>query len=133
MLNDYHLGFGNTLGFEALKTAYSKGEEWLGELLAYLEESINFIEDYLNKNLPGVKMIKPEGTYLVWLDFRALEMRPKELKDFLIHDAGLGLHDGPWFGPGGEGFQRMNVACPQSYLEKGLNQLKEAMERKGIG
>jgi len=58
MLNDYHLGFGNTLGFEALKTAYSKGEEWLGELLAYLEESINFIEDYLDKNLPGVYSIR---------------------------------------------------------------------------
>ena len=77
-------------------------------------------------------MIKPEGTYLVWLDFQKLNMEPEKLKRFLIHEAGLGLHDGPWFGPGGEGFQRMNVACSRKYIEKGLNQLKGAINKRYI-
>lgn len=75
-----------------------------------------------------IKMIKPEGTYMVWLDFRELNISPKELKHFLVHQAGVGMSDGILFGPEGEGFQRMNLACPRSLIIQGMTQLKKALK-----
>jgi cystathionine beta-lyase len=72
-------------------------------------------------------MIRPEGTFLVWLDFSRLRLSRRELKHFLVYEAGIGLSDGILFGPEGEGFQRMNVACPRSLVMQGMKQLKEAM------
>ncbi len=129
-LNDFHLSFGNVLGLRAMEAAYEQGEEWLGQLLRYIEENIDFIQDYLKKNIPDVSMVKPEGTYLVWLDFRKLGLSQDTLNKFLIREAGLGMSNGTQFGVEGKGFQRLNTACPRSLIIKGLEQLEEAINPK---
>lgn len=128
MLSDFHLSYGNTTGLVALDAAYRNGKTWLREMLQYLEGNINWLEKFLEKNLSMIKMIKPEGTYLVWLDFRDLGLSQRELKHLLIYEAGIGMSDGLLFGPGGEGFQRMNLACPRSLIIKGMEQLKQALK-----
>jgi cystathionine beta-lyase len=128
MLRALHLGLGNLFGMVALEASYTFGEEWLDQLLDYLSLNLEFLTSFIYKNIPEIKIIKPEATYLVWLDFRELKMNNKELKDFLIHKAKLGFNDGPIFGQGGEGFQRMNIACPRALLEKALIQLESAIK-----
>jgi cystathionine beta-lyase len=90
---------------------------------------------FVERHLPLIKVIRPEATYMVWIDFSGLGLDDKALNQFIIHNAGLGLNQGIQFGPGGEGFMRMNLACPRSVIQKGLEQLKEAvsrMDEKGI-
>lgn len=128
VLSTIHVGMGNIFGNIAFETAYTQGEEWLGQLLAYLQRNVQFATDFICNQIPAIKVIKPEATYMVWLDCRKLGMDAKELNRFLIHDAGLALSDGAMFGPGGEGFTRMNVACPMAVLEKALQQLKMAVD-----
>ncbi len=127
-LGDYHLSFGNTLGMEALKAAYLYGEEWLDELLVYLEGNIDMMDNFINENLPELHMIKPEGTYLAWLDFHALGLPGEKLKQLLNEKAGIGLSDGASFGEGGEDHQRWNTACPRSLLEQGLYRLFDTIK-----
>ncbi|MCF8371742.1 MAG: PatB family C-S lyase [Bacteroidales bacterium] len=127
VLSTIHVGMGNIFGNIAFETAYTMGEEWLGQLLVYLQRNIQFTTDFICNQIPGIKVIKPEATYMVWLDCRKLGMDAKELNRFLVHDAGLALSDGAMFGPGGEGFTRMNVACPMEVLEKALRNLKSAI------
>jgi cystathionine beta-lyase len=129
MLNDFHLAYGNTAGLVATEAAYRHGNDWLRQLIDYIEGNISWLSDYLKNYLPEIRMIHPEATYLVWLDFRELGLSRNELKKFLIREAGIGLSDGALFGTGGEGFQRLNVACPRSLLEKGMDQLKKAIKR----
>jgi cystathionine beta-lyase len=126
-LGDFHLSHGNTMGLVATEAAYRKGRTWLRELIRYLEGNIDWLENFLQTELPGIEMIRPEGTFLVWLDFSRLRLSRRELKHFLVYEAGIGLSDGILFGPEGEGFQRMNVACPRSLVMQGMKQLKEAM------
>ena len=128
MLKDFHLSHGSATSLTALEASYSHGKEWLSQMLRYLEGNIDWLEEFLKSRLPRIRMIKPEGTYLVWLDFSEFGMSQKELNRFLIHQAGVGLSDGALFGPGGEGFQRINVACPRSVLNKGMIQLEEAVK-----
>jgi cystathionine beta-lyase len=125
-LNDFHLNIGNIAGLYAQEAAYRKGAEWLDQLLKYIEGNINYLVDYLQQNHPDIKIMKPEGTYLVWMDFRETNIDTKRLKKFIIEEAGLGLSDGPLFGEEGSGFQRLNVACPRSVLKKGLEGLSRA-------
>ena len=129
MFDKVHVGMGNLFGMVASEAAYSNGEDWLKQMLEYVKGNLNYMENYLKKHIPKVKMIRPEGTYLVWLDFRALQMGNKELKNFIQNKAKLGLSDGPVFGPGGEGFQRMNIACPRSVVKEALMRLKEAIRK----
>jgi cysteine-S-conjugate beta-lyase len=123
-----HLHHGSYFGPIALEAAYLYGEDWLDQMLVYISNNIEIIEQYLIKNLPEIKMVKPEGTYLVWLDCRELNMDDRELKQFMIHGAGLGLNDGPTFGPGGSGYQRMNIACPAAVLKVALDKLNKAVQ-----
>ena len=119
---------GNTIfGLLALEAAYRDGEEWLSQLLAYLEGNLCFLEQYLQSAIPQIKVRKPEGTYLVWLDCRSLGLNRQELKQFMIQKAGLGLDEGAVFGKPGEGFARLNAACPRAVLKQGLEQLAEAV------
>ena len=129
LLHDYNIYHGNIFGLEAMKSAYEKGGRWLEELIQYLQENLRLTEDFFEHNIPEVKVMKPEGTYLVWLDFRKLGMGGKELNDFLVREAGIGLSPGYLFGPGGEGFERLNIACPRSRLAEGLSKLSEALRR----
>ncbi len=128
VLNAYHLSGGNLFGTIAAEAAYTKGAVWLEQMLSYTRKNIDFVSDYFRENLPMLKFFKPEGTYLIWIDFKALYFSDEELNQFLIHKAGIGLNSGTIFGENGSGFMRMNVACPLSILEKALVQLKNAVD-----
>lgn len=127
LLETLHIGMGNIFGAVASEAAYTQGEEWLDQLLAYLKNNINFLEAYLQTHIPQIKAIRPEGTYLVWLDCSALKMSGKMLNEFMIKKARIGFNDGRMFGKGGEHFMRINIACPQQYLAQALQQLEEAV------
>lgn len=118
----------NLMGIAACKAAYESGSEWLNELRAYLTENLNFVRDFLKKKLPQIKLVEPEGTYLIWLDCKGLGLNDKQLDDLIVHKAGLWLDAGPMFGAGGENFQRINIACPKAILEKALLQLEQAVK-----
>ncbi len=109
-------------GLEACRVAYESGEEWLNELLSYLEENYQYVKSYLKEHLPKIRLTELEGTYLIWMDFRAYGYSDKELNEKMLHEAKIWLDDGPMFGAGGSGFMRMNIAAPRSVV-------KEAMER----
>ncbi len=128
MLEDNGMMSPNIFGIVALKASYTYGAEWLDELLNYLKENLEFLIRFLEERLPSIKIIKPQGTYLVWLDFRSLGMTPQELSNFLLKKAKIALDDGFIFGQGGEGFERMNIACPRSTLEEGLIRIEKAIK-----
>jgi len=127
-----HAGYSqpNALGLFAAQAAYEKGLPWLNELKAYLEANYQRTKAFLAKELPKVTLIEPEGTYLLWLDFRAYGLTAKELDDIIVHDAGLWLDSGHIFGKDGEGFERLNIACPWSTLETGLQKLAAAFQNR---
>lgn len=115
-------------GMTALEAAYDHGEEWLEDLIDYLQDNYDYLEKWLAENLPMVKPLRPEGTYLIWLDFSALNMSKDELKTFLNTKARVAMDQGCWFGAGGEGFARMNIACHRSTLQEGLERIKKAID-----
>ena len=121
-------GLMGVMGLVACQTAYEKGEEWYHAMKSYVQANIEFTKKYVEENLPGVKMIDHEGTYLVWLDFRETGLGVDELEDLIIHKAKLWLDSGKIFGKNGEGFQRINVACPRSTVKEALDRMKEAMQ-----
>lgn len=114
----------SVMGLVACEAAYSKGEEWYQAMLAYVSDNIRFVKQYVEENLPDVTMIDTEGTYLVWLDFRKTGLSVSELENLIIHKAKLWLDSGKIFGKCGEGFQRINVACPRSVLKTALDRIK---------
>lgn len=117
----------NIMGITASKAAYRYGDVWLEELKNYLQKNLGFLREFLNERLPQIRLVEPEGTYLVWLDFRKLGMDDKKLNELIIKKAGLWLDEGTMFGKGGEGFQRVNIACPSSVLENALSKLESAI------
>lgn len=125
-----HIDLGNIFGTVASTAAYSMGDEWLDQLLVYIDGNINYLDNYLKSNIPQIKMIRPEATYMAWLDCSGLGLDDKELNKFFITKAGLGLSPGVQFGLGGKGFMRINLACPRSILEKALQRLSEAVRQK---
>ena len=128
MLDRVHVGMGNLFGMVASEAAYTRGKEWLSQMLTYVKGNVDYLEDFLEQHVPGVKMIRPEATYMIWLDFAQLGLSNEELRKFILEKAKLGLNDGPVFGPGGEGFQRMNVACPRSIVEEAMQRLERAIK-----
>ena len=107
--------------------AYRKGEPWRQELIAYIEQNILFAEQFLAEYLPQVKVVRPEASFLVWLDCRALGLSHDALIDLFVNRAHLALNDGEMFGHGGEGFMRMNVGCPRAVLQEALERLRDAV------
>ena len=120
---------GNIFGMLALEAAFNEGDDWLQQLLAYLQGNLEFLLDYFERHIPQIKVIRPQGTYLVWLDCRQLSMQPEALAEFMTRKARVGLDHGYAFGPGGRGFERINIACPRSTLEKALKRIKRAVKR----
>ena len=118
----------NALGLVACESAYRNGRQWLDSLKEYLIENLNFVRVYLEENIPSVKLIEPEGTYLIWLDFGELGLENEELEDLIINKSGLWLDSGAIFGEDGKGYQRINIACPRKTLEQALNQLKSGID-----
>ena len=117
----------NAAGLAACEAAYRYGEEWYNGVKAYIRENISFTKKFLEERISKVKMLEPEGTYLVWVDFRALGLSNRELEDLIIHKAGLWLDSGAIFGAAGEGFQRINVACPRVTLQTALEKIETAV------
>lgn len=117
----------NAAGLVACEAAYRYGEEWYSGVKAYIRENISFTKKFLEERISKVKMLEPEGTYLVWVDFRALGLSNRELEDLIIHKAGLWLDGGAIFGAAGEGFQRINVACPRVTLQTALEKIETAV------
>lgn len=107
--------------------AYQKGEEWRKQMLAYVEDNVRFVEDYCRERIPGVRPFRPQASFLVWLNCRGLELSHDKLLDLFIDKAHLALNDGEMFGPGGEGFMRLNVGTPRSVLRQALEQLAKAV------
>lgn len=127
-LSKDHIALPNVFGAEALIAAYNYSEDWLDELLTYLEANRDFFIDYINKNIPKLKVIKPEGTYLMWVDCSNLNMDSKELRDFFVNKCKLALNDGIMFGEEGKTFMRFNIGCPRSVLKEALNRIEKAIK-----
>ena len=113
----------------ATEAAYNQGAEWLDQALEYIQKNIDFVENYLKENIPQIKVIKSEATFLMWLDCRDLNLTQKELVNLFVNKAKLALNDGTVFGKEGEGFMRLNVSTPLSNIEKALNNLKKAINQ----
>ncbi|MEY8307905.1 PatB family C-S lyase [Erysipelotrichaceae bacterium 51-3] len=118
----------NAFSSVAMEAAYNHGEDWLEQLLVYLQGNFDYVCDYCQKYIPQIQPNNPDATYLMWLDCRALGMSNEELRDFFIYKAKLGLNEGYTFGRSLSGYMRLNAACPRSTLEKAMKQLKEAVD-----
>lgn len=117
----------NVFGLTAMEAAYRYGDEWLEQLLDYLEGNLQITMEYFAKRIPKIKIIKPQGTYLVWLDCRELGTDDPALRHFFREKARVGFDDGFLFGASGSGFQRMNIACPRSILNEVLGRIEAAV------
>lgn len=115
-----------TLALVAGRAAYEKGAEWMDELKSYLLGNVEYVRSFLQENLPEIKLIEPEGTYLIWLDFRGYGLSAEELQNKMLHEAKLWMDEGTMFGEEGAGFMRVNIACPRVTVERAMEQLKEA-------
>ena len=118
----------NAFSIVANTIAFTEGKEWFLEATTYIEENIKYAVDYINNNIPQIKVSIPDSTYLLWLDCRNLNLEGDDLVDFFVNKAQLALNDGRIFGEGGDGYMRINIACPRKILEKALYQLKNAVE-----
>lgn len=127
-----HIENGNIFGSVALKSAYEQGDEWMSQLLDYLQGNIDYVYGFMSRYIPSVGCYKPESTFLMWLDFRGWGMPLDELNRFLVQEAGLGFGDGSVYGIEGTGFQRLNVGTPRSVLERAMKQLLEAAKKHGL-
>jgi cysteine-S-conjugate beta-lyase len=127
-LDNAELSDGNIFAFIAAQAAYENGEAWLEQLTQYLQENINYVDDFIKKNIPQIKVCRPQASFLIWLDCREMGMSPMDLHQFFITKAKLGLNPGYSFGPGGEGFMRMNVGCTRETIYQAMNQLKTAID-----
>lgn len=120
------LDLGHAFAFLSIEAAYSHGTEWLEQCLAYIQGNIDYVDHFLKTHAPKIKALRPQASYLVWLDCREMGMSQEALNDFFVDKAHLGLNDGAMFGEVGTGFMRLNVASPRSVIEKAMNQLAEA-------
>jgi len=122
----------NVFGAEALEAAYAHGEEWLVQVLRYIEGNYSYLLEYFRNYLPDIKPVPLEGTYLVWLDCRGLGLSREELSSLMLRKAGVNLDDGYIFGSEGEGFERINIACPRSILSEALDRIRDALNGKHL-
>ncbi|MDR1879675.1 MAG: PatB family C-S lyase [Tannerellaceae bacterium] len=123
-LHARELDEGTIFAYTATTAAYTHGAGWLQQLRAYLMENVRFVAGFIASEIPGITVYLPEASFLVWLDCRGLKLTQEELVSLFIDGAGLALNDGSMFGPGGEGYMRLNVGCPRRVLEQALNALK---------
>jgi cystathionine beta-lyase len=124
-----HVGNGNIFGTLASVSAYTDGEEWLDELLKYLNVNVDYVMDFSRDKIPEIFPLRTEATYMIWLDCRSLQMTGKELQSFFVKEAGVGMNEGSTFGPGGEGYMRMNLACPKKTVMRAMDQIEKAIKR----
>jgi cystathionine beta-lyase len=121
-----HVSATNPFSITAFEAAYRTGVSWLDALKVYLAGTRDFVRDYLQQHLPGIRMIEPEGTYLLWLDCREMGLNDAQLKQFFVQQAGVGLSPGILFGESGSGFMRMNIGAPRSVIAEALERIARA-------
>jgi cystathionine beta-lyase len=117
----------NYFGRLALETAYSTGDQWLDQATHYIDQNVRLVVEFAGTSLPGITPMVPDASFLVWLDARDLDRRVGGIQKFFVDRAGVNLYDGRVYGPGGEGFIRLNVGCPKSVLQSGLEQMSKAL------
>jgi cystathionine beta-lyase len=122
-----HIGNGNIFGNIASVAAYSEGQEWMNALVEYIGGNVNYVTGFCRELIPEIIPVQPEATYMIWLDCRKFGMTGKELQSFFVNKAGVGMSEGSTFGPGGEGFMRMNIATTRSRVEKAMRQIGQAV------
>jgi cystathionine beta-lyase len=122
-----HIGMGNILGITASIAAYTHGAAWLMEVMQYIQGNVDLVAEFCRSRIPKIKPMIPEATYLVWLDCRDLGFSNEELRKFMIEKVKVGFNDGPTFGAGGDGFQRMNVGCPRNVVREALDRMEKAI------
>lgn len=125
--NNMLLADGNVFAFQTVIAAYTHGEAWLAQLLDYIQENINFTVDFIKTHIPKLNVIVPQASYLIFIDFRQLNLSQNEIVNLCVDKAHLALNNGAMYGKEGEGFMRINLACPKSVVEKALLQLKKAV------
>ncbi len=130
VFNSLHLSNTNPFSIAAFEAAYRGGEAWLDALLVYLRDNRDFVSEYLKKNIPAIRLIKPQGTYLLWLDCRDLNMTDLKLEEFFVKEAKVGLNLGKSFGKGGSGFMRLNIASPRSVIAEALNRIATTLNAR---
>ncbi|RHR34926.1 putative C-S lyase [Parabacteroides sp. AF18-52] len=121
---------GTIFAYTATEAAYTYGAEWLQQMRMYVMENVRFVDEFFKTKLPKIKVYPPQASFLVWLDCRDLKLSQEDLVHLFLDKAGILLNDGSMFGPGGEGYMRLNVGCPRSVLDKALNALKKAIDKK---
>ncbi|HCM60828.1 MAG TPA: cystathionine beta-lyase [Bacteroidales bacterium] len=126
-----HMHLGNIFGNIASEAAYTHGRAWLAELMYYVEGNVDLVMNFCHDRLPQIRPVRPEATYMIWLDCRAMGLNGTELNRFFVEQAGVGMNEGFRFGPGGEGFLRMNLACPRATVKKALEQIETAIKTAG--
>ena len=119
----------NCMGMAACQAAYEAGADWLEQLKQYLAGNLAYIRQFLREKLPDIALIEPEGTYLVWLDLRKLGLTEQQQRQLIVQDAKLWLDTGTLFGQGGEGFERINIACPRTTIEQAMQRLEHAVHK----
>jgi cystathionine beta-lyase len=127
IVDNLHIGNGNLFGTTASIAAYTHGHKWLDALIDYLDHNIEFVKDYCKDMIPEIIPVQPEATYMIWLDCRKFGMTGKELQSFFVGKAGVGMNEGSTFGPGGEGFMRMNIGTTHQTVKKAMEQIEKAV------
>jgi cystathionine beta-lyase len=127
IVDNLHVGNGNIFGNTASIAAYTNGYKWLDALLDYIDNNVEFVKDYCGKMIPEIVPVQPEATYMIWLDCRRFGMSGKDLQNFFVYKAGVGMNEGSTFGPGGEGFMRMNLGTTHQTVMKAMEQIERAV------
>lgn len=125
--NEQFIDVPNLMGLVACEAAYTHGRPWLEALILYLQENLNYLDRFLKNHCPEITLIEPEGTYLAWLDLRALNLNPTDQEDLIVNKSKLWLDPGTMFGAEGQGYERLNIACPISVLEEACYRLKKGI------
>ena len=128
VFNSWHVSAANPFSIEATIAAYQHGEQWLDELLVYLQQTYQWVQDYFAEHLPKIRVLPLQSTYLLWLDCQALLLDDKQLRSFFVQQAGVAMNPGAMFGEGGSGFMRMNIAAPRAIIEQACQQIALAWE-----
>lgn len=127
-IEDCEIDYANIFSVVATQAAYTKGHQWRKEMMAYLSGNFDFVEEYLRTNIPQIRSMRPQASFLMWLDCRKLGLSHDALIDLFVNKAGLGLNDGAMFGKEGEGFMRLNVGCPRAIVKEALDRLAAAVK-----
>lgn len=125
----FDYGEAGTFGLEAIRAAYKYGDEWLDSLMEYINENLEFLLNYVKENIPKAKVMVPDATYLVWIDFSDYKIDSRTLHKTLKYEGKIWLDEGYLFGKAGEGFERINIACPRKTLEEGLKRIKDCINK----